>query len=238
MDTLDSYTKNCEVDGEEAFLDVLDSAGQEEYNVMREQYIQSGDGFLLVYSVTSQASFEEVRILIDQLLRIKGVSQAPVVIVGNKSDLEIQRQVTTEQGRQLAAEYQAMFMETSAKMRTNVSEAFHCVVRQIRHYRTSLSRSNSSTSSQSTTVPPPARIKRSVLSCLIFSRRDSRTVPKYRSSKFSSDNIDKPLPPPPVVYRNAKDAYYQESVRRANTTKFNAHHEDNQSRCFPFWGKY
>ncbi|KAJ1956169.1 RAS1 protein, partial [Dispira parvispora] len=156
----DSYTKNCKVDGEEAFLDVLDSAGQEEYSVMREQYIQSGDGFLLVYSVTSRASFDEVRILMDQLLRIKGVSQAPVVIVGNKSDLGIQRQVTTEEGRQLAAEYQAMFMETSAKMRTNVSEAFHCVVRQIRHYRNSLSRSNSSTSTQSTTVPPPARIRR------------------------------------------------------------------------------
>ncbi|RKP37154.1 ras family-domain-containing protein [Dimargaris cristalligena] len=140
----DSYLKTCMIDNEEASLDVLDSAGQEEYSVMREQYMRSGHGFILVYSISSRTSFDEIRLLADQLLRVKDVTQAPLVIVGNKCDLEDQREVTTEEGRQLATEYQAMFLESSAKTRTNVDEAFYQAVRQIRHYRFSAQHSDRS----------------------------------------------------------------------------------------------
>lgn len=56
----DSYRKQCVIDEEVALLDVLDTAGQEEYSAMREQYMRTGEGFLLVYSITSRNSFEEI----------------------------------------------------------------------------------------------------------------------------------------------------------------------------------
>ena len=59
----DSYTKQCVIDDKVAKLDILDTAGQEEFSAMREQYMRSGEGFLLVFAVTDRASFEEVQLL-------------------------------------------------------------------------------------------------------------------------------------------------------------------------------
>jgi GTPase KRas protein len=58
------------IDSEVALLDILDTAGQEEYSAMREQYMRTGEGFLLVYSTTSRSSFEEIRMFHQQILRV------------------------------------------------------------------------------------------------------------------------------------------------------------------------
>ena len=60
---------------------------------MREQYMRIGEGFLLVYSVTSRDSFEELGTLYQQILRVKDQDSFPVILVANKCDLEYQRQV-------------------------------------------------------------------------------------------------------------------------------------------------
>jgi GTPase KRas protein len=86
------------IDDETALLDVLDTAGQEEYSAMREQYMRTGEGFLLVYSITSRSSFEEISTFQQQILRVKDTDSYPIVVVANKSDLEHERQVST-QGR-------------------------------------------------------------------------------------------------------------------------------------------
>ncbi|CAN6666359.1 ras-like protein 1 [Trichomonascus vanleenenianus] len=130
----DSYRKQCVVDDQLAILDVLDTAGQEEYSAMREQYMRTGEGFLLVYSITSRSSFEEVAAFYQQILRVKDRDQFPVVIVGNKSDLETERQVSYEEGMQLARQFNCKFIETSAKHRINVEEGFYQLVREIREY--------------------------------------------------------------------------------------------------------
>lgn len=93
---LDSYRKQCVIDDEVALLDVLDTAGQEEYSAMREQYMRTGEGFLLVYSIASQQSFEEIEGFHKQILRVKDRDHFPVIVVGNKCDLESERQVSTE----------------------------------------------------------------------------------------------------------------------------------------------
>ena len=90
----DSYRKQCSVDGETALLDVLDTAGQEEYSAMREQYMRTGEGFLLVYSITSRQSFEEVMAYQKTILRVKDKDYFPMILVGNKCDLTAERQVT------------------------------------------------------------------------------------------------------------------------------------------------
>lgn len=131
----DSYRKQCVIDHEPALLDVLDTAGQEEYSTMREQYMRAGEGFLLVYSVTSRSSFEEIVTFYQQILRVKDKETFPVVLVGNKTDLEFDRVVTKEEGQALARQFNdCKFIETSAKFRVNVEEAFSELVRQVRIY--------------------------------------------------------------------------------------------------------
>jgi len=93
---LDSYRKQCVIDDEVALLDVLDTAGQEEYSAMREQYMRTGEGFLLVYSITSRSSFEEISTFQQQILRVKDRDYYPMVVVANKCDLEHERQVSTQ----------------------------------------------------------------------------------------------------------------------------------------------
>jgi small GTP-binding protein len=92
----DSYRKQCVIDDELALLDVLDTAGQEEYSAMREQYMRTGEGFLLVYSITSRQSFEEITTFQQQILRVKDKDYFPMVVVGNKCDLEGEREVTRQ----------------------------------------------------------------------------------------------------------------------------------------------
>jgi len=130
----DSYRKQCVIDDEVALLDVLDTAGQEEYGAMREQYMRTGEGFLLVYSITSRNSFEEISTFHQQILRVKDKDSFPVILVANKCDLEYERQVGMNEGRDLAKHLGCKFIETSAKQRINVDEAFSNLVREIRKY--------------------------------------------------------------------------------------------------------
>ncbi|KAF9345815.1 Ras GTPase, partial [Mortierella sp. AD094] len=130
----DSYRKQCVIDEEVALLDVLDTAGQEEYSAMREQYMRTGEGFLLVYSITSRNSFEEISTFYQQILRVKDKDFFPIILVANKCDLEHERQVSTHEGRELAKQFNSRLIETSAKQRINVDEAFYNLVREIRRF--------------------------------------------------------------------------------------------------------
>jgi GTPase KRas protein len=130
----DSYRKQCIIDNQLAMLDILDTAGQEEYSAMRDQYMRSGQGFLLVYAVTSVGSFEELFHFYEHILNTKDVNSVPLVICGNKCDLEKERQVSIQDGQALAAKWNCRFYETSAKTRINVEEAFFEVIREIRRF--------------------------------------------------------------------------------------------------------
>jgi GTPase KRas protein len=129
----DSYRKQVDIDGSTVILDILDTAGQEEFAAMREQYIRQGQGFLLVYSVTSRKSMEELPKLKEQVTRVKDTTcEVPVVLVGNKIDLENSREVSTQEGSDLAVTLKCPFVEVSAKSRINVDEGFYQIVREIR----------------------------------------------------------------------------------------------------------
>ncbi len=122
------------IDDEVALLDVLDTAGQEEYSAMREQYMRTGEGFLCVYSITSKHSFEEISTFHQQILRVKDKDYFPIIIVANKCDLENDRQVSAQEGRDLAKSFGCKFIESSAKQKINVDEAFYELVREIRRF--------------------------------------------------------------------------------------------------------
>ena len=113
-------------------MDVLDTAGQEEYSAMREQYMRSGEGFVLVYAINSRPAFEETYSFYQQILRVKDCDYIPMTLVGNKSDLENEREISTNEGKEMARKMNAKFVETSARYRLNVDEAYYSVVRSIR----------------------------------------------------------------------------------------------------------
>ncbi|EDR08652.1 uncharacterized protein LACBIDRAFT_297047 [Laccaria bicolor S238N-H82] len=117
---------------------IEETPSQEEYGAFREYFIRTGEGFLLVYSITSRNSFEEIRTFHKQILRVKDQDSFPVIVIANKFDLEYERQVGVDEGRDLAKHFGCKFIETSAKQRINVDEAFHHLVRDIRKYKKEL----------------------------------------------------------------------------------------------------
>ena len=104
---------------------------------MRDQYINSGQGFLLVYSVTAKRSFETIGEIKDKILVSKETDKFPMVLCGNKCDLEKERKVTPEEGKELAESWGISFFETSAKARINIEEAFTELVKQVRDFEES-----------------------------------------------------------------------------------------------------
>lgn len=72
---------------------------------MRDQYMRTGQGFIMVYAITSRSSFDEIASFREQILRVKDKDKVPIVLVGNKCDLETERQVTTGEGQDLAKRY-------------------------------------------------------------------------------------------------------------------------------------
>jgi small GTP-binding protein len=94
--------------------------------------MKNGQGFILVYSITSQATFNDLHELREQILRVKDTDRVPMVLVGNKCDLEDDRVVGKEQGSSLATKWGGVsFLETSARKKINVDEVFFDLVRQI-----------------------------------------------------------------------------------------------------------
>jgi len=125
----DSYIQHTEVDKQWCILDVLDTAGQEEFSAMREQYMRKGDGFLLVYSVTDKQSYQNIVNFHTQILRVKDRDVYPMLLVANKVDLVHLRKVTEKQRRELAHRLGIPYIEISAKdPPLNVDAAFHEVV--------------------------------------------------------------------------------------------------------------
>ncbi|KAJ8395127.1 hypothetical protein AAFF_G00035830 [Aldrovandia affinis] len=119
----DSYRKQVVIDGETCLLDILDTAGQEEYSAMRDQYMRTGEGFLCVFAVNNSKSFADVHLYREQIKRVKDSDDVPMVLVGNKCDLA--RTVDTKQAQELARSYGIEFVETSAKTRQGVEDAFY-----------------------------------------------------------------------------------------------------------------
>ncbi|OQR85605.1 ras protein let-60 [Achlya hypogyna] len=128
----DSYRKQVVIDTKQALLDILDTAGQEEYTTMQDQWMREGKGFLLVYSITSRTTFDEIKTFKDKILRAKDTNRVSMVLVGNKCDLERHREVSFAEGQALAREWGCPFMETSAKERIQNEDCFFQVVREIR----------------------------------------------------------------------------------------------------------
>lgn len=129
----DLYRKTCLFNGTPAHLDILDTAGQEEFLAARDEWVRGGKAFFLVYSITSMQSFKEVDQFRQHILQVHDGQQVPMVLVGNKSDLEAEREVPSADGAKLATLYGNIpFLETSALTGSNCDQIFYEAVRLIR----------------------------------------------------------------------------------------------------------
>jgi len=130
--TIEDFSlKEIEIDGSPCVLEILDTAGTEQFASMRDLYIKNGQGFLVVYSITNHQTFQDIKMMREQIQRVKGVERVPLLLVGNKVDLEHQREVSKSEGITLAQQWECSFIETSAKNRININDVFAEVVKEM-----------------------------------------------------------------------------------------------------------
>ena len=127
---IDFQIKNLEINSKKIRLQIWDTAGQERFRNIAKNYYQSSDGFIVVYDITNNESFQTLDYWVEE---IKSNSQelSRMILVGNKCDLEEGRQVKKEEGKDYAKKKELKFYEVSAKDGTNVNKAFDDLIKDI-----------------------------------------------------------------------------------------------------------
>jgi len=123
-----TFTKAVKIKNQDFYLRLVDTAGQDEYSIFPAQYAVDIHGYVLVYSINSLKSFEVVQVIYDKLLDMTGKVHVPIFLVGNKLDLSNERVVKSEDGRRLAQQWNAHFVELSAKDHQNVTLMFNNLI--------------------------------------------------------------------------------------------------------------
>ena len=115
-------------DGSYVNCEIIDTGGQEKYNALNKIYYQRADCCVLVYDITNSKSFEECKDYYKDEILNNCKNKVKVILVGNKTDLEKQRQVTKEEGIEFAQENKYYFKETSCEVNFNVADAFETII--------------------------------------------------------------------------------------------------------------
>eukprot|EP00158_Paraphelidium_tribonemae_P008103 Partr_v1_DN28475_c3_g1_i2_m41862 putative ras homolog enriched in brain len=119
-----TFTKQLSAHGDDFTLEIMDTAGQDEWGIMSSSQTLGVHAYIIVYSIASKQSFDTAKVIHEKVLNYTGSSSIACVLVGNKTDLERQRQVTAAQGEELARELKCSFMESSAKLNSKIVDIF------------------------------------------------------------------------------------------------------------------
>lgn len=128
---VDFKIRNNEVDGKTIKLQIWDTAGQERFKTITSSYYKGAHGIIVAYDITDRESFSAIQTWMSEVEKYAS-DNISRILVGNKCDLEGQRQVTFEEGQELADHYCVRFLETSAKDSKNVEQAFTMMTREIK----------------------------------------------------------------------------------------------------------
>jgi Ras-related protein Rab-8A len=128
---IDFKIRTIELDGKRVKLQIWDTAGQERFRTITTAYYRGAMGILLVYDVTDERSFNNIRTWFENVQQhaTEGVNK---ILIGNKCDWEDKRVVSTEQGQALADELGIPFLEVSAKSNINIDKAFYSLAADIK----------------------------------------------------------------------------------------------------------
>ncbi|XP_063910540.1 GTP-binding protein Rheb-like [Zophobas morio] len=135
-----TYRTTFTYNSQEYELVVTDTAGQDEFSIFPAQYLIDVHGYVLVYDILNKKSFEVISTLHDRLINITGNANVPLVLVGNKVDLDEFREVSFEDGKTLAAKWNVTFLETSAKNGDDAKKIFNALLREIERINGNVSR--------------------------------------------------------------------------------------------------
>ncbi|XP_056219923.1 GTP-binding protein Rheb-like [Seriola aureovittata] len=122
-----TFTKTMTVNGQEYNLQLVDTAGQDEYSIFPQSYTIDVDGYILIYSVTSYKSFEVVRVIHEKLLDMVGNVQVVILLLL----LLLCRVISFEEGKALAESWNAAFLESSAKENQTAVEVFRRMILEV-----------------------------------------------------------------------------------------------------------
>ena len=115
-------------DGSLVNVKIIDTSGQENFRSLSAQYYRNADGCLLVYDVTDRKSFDEIRNYYCEQIKEKCKKDIKIILLGNKTDLEENRKVSSEEGANIALEKGYTFLETSCLKNRNVADSFETLI--------------------------------------------------------------------------------------------------------------
>ena len=127
----EGYTPKLKIEDQEYELEILDTGGKEDYQYKMDSWISFGEGFLLVFAINDKESFSYIKGKHDRILKAKQGAKCPILLVGNKQDLEKERKVTYTEAKALADSWGIEYMETSAETNFNCKEAFEKLAEKI-----------------------------------------------------------------------------------------------------------
>ena len=116
------------MDGSYVNCEIIDTGGQEKFNALNTTYYKRADCCVLVYDVTNEKSFEECKNFYKKQIEQNCKKSIKVILIGNKTDLEVQRKIKNEEGAKFAKDNHYYFRETSCETNTNVSDAFETII--------------------------------------------------------------------------------------------------------------
>ena len=127
----DRYKSNSTIDGVLYEVEILDTAGEDDYQNMMDMWISFGEGFLLVFAINDKESFEVIKKKRERVLKGKHCDNVPLLLVGNKQDLSSEREVLYSEAKEAADSWGIEYIETSAITNFNCKEAFEKLGKKI-----------------------------------------------------------------------------------------------------------
>jgi small GTP-binding protein len=122
----------CVIEGHDYDLKIVDNAGSDQYTLNHGEF-ENSDAYILVYAIDDRQSFAMVSRIREKIVSTSTLTRIPIVLVGNKIDRKDERVVSTEEGRMLAREWRAHFVEASAKNMEAVQEIFRKSILAMEH---------------------------------------------------------------------------------------------------------